>query len=172
MWWSLFFVIVFWFLLHSIQCHRKVNFCSVNSTYLTLSRRRPLSNRNQSIDLLGKSMDWFLYNNSLHLKRAKSKDFHLQCKFSCIFLLTLQRVVVLSFRICCCQYFLSSSMKYVRKISEKLSFLAPWYTCTRHVRTKWVIPCLFVFVLLYFGRYVLLLIWKQILKCFLYFIWS
>ena len=38
---------------------------------LTLSRRRPLSYRNQSIDLRSKSMDWFLYDNGLHLKRVK-----------------------------------------------------------------------------------------------------
>ena len=41
------------------------NFC------LTLSRRRPLSYRNQSIDLLRKSMDWFLYDNGLRLERVK-----------------------------------------------------------------------------------------------------
>ena len=38
---------------------------------LTRSRRRPLSYRNQSIDLLSKSMDWFLYNNGLRLERGK-----------------------------------------------------------------------------------------------------
>ena len=38
---------------------------------LTLSRRRPLSYRNQSIDLLWKSMDWFLYDNGLLLERVK-----------------------------------------------------------------------------------------------------
>ena len=38
---------------------------------LILSRRRPLSYRNQSIDLLPKSMDWFLYDNSLHHKTVK-----------------------------------------------------------------------------------------------------
>ena len=39
---------------------------------LTLSRRRPLSYRNQSTDLLRKSMDWFLYDNGLRLERVKS----------------------------------------------------------------------------------------------------
>ena len=34
-----------------------------NLTNLTLSWRRPLSYRDQSIDLLCKSMDWFLYDN-------------------------------------------------------------------------------------------------------------
>ena len=48
---------------------------------LTLSRRRPLSYRNQSIDLLCKSMDWFLYDNGLRLESvnqfAKSRLFAL-----------------------------------------------------------------------------------------------
>ena len=38
---------------------------------LTLSWRRPLSYRNQSIDLLRKSVDWFLYDNGLRHKRVK-----------------------------------------------------------------------------------------------------
>ena len=35
--------------------------------WLSLSWRRPLSYRNQFIDLLCKSMDWFLYDNGLRL---------------------------------------------------------------------------------------------------------
>ena len=38
---------------------------------LTLSWRRPLPYRNQSIDLLRKSMDWFLYDNDLRRERVK-----------------------------------------------------------------------------------------------------
>ena len=38
---------------------------------LTLSWRRPLSYRNQSIDLPSKSMDWFLYDNDLRHERVK-----------------------------------------------------------------------------------------------------
>ena len=41
---------------------------------LTLSWRRPLSYRNQSIDLLCKSMDWFLYDNDRRLERVKVDD--------------------------------------------------------------------------------------------------
>ena len=37
---------------------------------LTLSWRRPLSYRNQSIDLQSKSVDWFLYDNSLRHERV------------------------------------------------------------------------------------------------------
>ena len=42
-------------------------------SFWTLSRRRPLSYRNQSIDLLCKSMDWldwFLYDNGLRHERV------------------------------------------------------------------------------------------------------
>ena len=38
---------------------------------LTLSRRRPISYRNQFIDLRSKSMDWFLYNVGLRHERVK-----------------------------------------------------------------------------------------------------
>ena len=37
---------------------------------LTLSWRRPLLYRNQSIDLLYKSIDWFLYDNGLRHERV------------------------------------------------------------------------------------------------------
>ena len=40
---------------------------------LTLSRRRPLSYRNQSIDLQSKSMNWFLYDNGLRHERVKDE---------------------------------------------------------------------------------------------------
>ena len=39
---------------------------------LSLSWRRSLSYRNQSIDLLRKSVDWFLYDNGLHHERVKA----------------------------------------------------------------------------------------------------
>ena len=47
-------------------------------TLLTLSWRRPLSYRNQSIDLLCKSVDWFLYDNGLPHKRVKISHIHAQ----------------------------------------------------------------------------------------------
>ena len=46
---------------------------------LTLSWRRPLSYRNQSIDLQSKSMDWFLYDTDLRHERV-NVFFH--CLFS------------------------------------------------------------------------------------------
>ena len=41
--------------------------------FLTLSWRRPISHRNQSINLLCKSMDWFLYD--IGLRREKVNRF-------------------------------------------------------------------------------------------------
>ena len=40
--------------------------------WLTLSWRRPLSYRNQSIDFQSKSMDWFLYDNGLRHERVNA----------------------------------------------------------------------------------------------------
>ena len=48
-------------------------FCSSNCICLTLSWRRPLSYRNQSIDLRSKSMDWFLYVTASVMKGLTSK---------------------------------------------------------------------------------------------------
>ena len=42
--------------------------------YLNFSWRRPLSYRNRTIDLLRKSMDWFLYDNGLRHERVKRID--------------------------------------------------------------------------------------------------
>ena len=52
--------------------------CFVHVLYfpLTLSWRRPLPYRNQSIDLHSKSVDWFLYDNGLRHERVK-KDLHI-----------------------------------------------------------------------------------------------
>ena len=41
--------------------------------FLTLSWRRPLSYWKQSIDLLCKSIDWFLYDNGLRHERVKNR---------------------------------------------------------------------------------------------------
>ena len=57
--------------LHILQWKWIMSEPSVNNFKLTLSWRRPLSYRNQSIDLLCKSMDWFLYNNGLRHERVK-----------------------------------------------------------------------------------------------------
>ena len=44
-----------------------------SSEMLTLSWRRPLSYRNQPIDLQRKSMDWFLYDNGLRHERGNDQ---------------------------------------------------------------------------------------------------
>ena len=49
---------------------------------LTLSRRRPISYRNQSTDLLRKSMDWFLYDIGLRPERVKRKQQRSNSTFS------------------------------------------------------------------------------------------
>ena len=41
---------------------------------LTLSWRRSLSYRNQSIDLLRKSVDWFLYDSGLRYERVNKRS--------------------------------------------------------------------------------------------------
>ena len=45
--------------------------------HLTRSWRRPISYRNQSIDLQSKSMDWFLHDNGLRHERVNWYDYHL-----------------------------------------------------------------------------------------------
>ena len=44
---------------------------TINKSKLTLSWRKMLSYRNQSIDLLCKSIDWFLDNNGVRHERIK-----------------------------------------------------------------------------------------------------
>ena len=41
------------------------------NSHLTLSQRRPISYRNQSIDLQSKSMDWFLHDIGFRRERIK-----------------------------------------------------------------------------------------------------
>ena len=48
------------------------SFETFTDSFLTLSRRRSISYRNQSIDLLCKSMDWFLYDIGLRRERVKT----------------------------------------------------------------------------------------------------
>ena len=53
----------------NVKCH--VQILSGCFYMLNLSWQRPLSYRNQSIDLHNKSMDWFLYHNGLRHERVK-----------------------------------------------------------------------------------------------------
>ena len=54
-----------------LQSEDQVTFHLMQFLLLTLSWRRPLLYRNQSIDLQRKWMDWFLYNNGLRHERVK-----------------------------------------------------------------------------------------------------
>ena len=56
--------------------HRKSNSChevQIGFFHLTLLWRRSISCKNQSIDLLCKSIDWFLYNRNLIMKQLNEK---------------------------------------------------------------------------------------------------
>ena len=63
--WNVWFFNYFAFMHYDIRMKLR---CQYVLKSLTLSRRRPLSYRNQSTDLRSKSMDWFLYDNSLRLE--------------------------------------------------------------------------------------------------------
>ena len=67
-----------WSILEHIVPNNKIyeNHCVKINTivWLTLSWRRPISYWNQSIDLLRKSMDWFLYDIGLRHERVKQKS--------------------------------------------------------------------------------------------------
>ena len=54
---------------------KKMNFTTLKKKHdsLTLSWRRPISYRNQSFDLLRKSMNWFLYDIGLPHERFNQK---------------------------------------------------------------------------------------------------
>ena len=54
-----------------INYFRKKDSSQIPDSILTLSRRWSLSYWNQSIDLLCKSMDWFLYVSDLYQERVK-----------------------------------------------------------------------------------------------------
>ena len=55
--------------------HSNHSYCSITpipNIFLTLSWRRPLSYRNQSIDLQTQSINWFLHDNGLRHERVKA----------------------------------------------------------------------------------------------------
>ena len=57
----------------NVQNHSYLHGFIQEHLFLTLSWRRPISYRNQSIDLLCKSVDWFLYDIGLRHERVKSE---------------------------------------------------------------------------------------------------
>ena len=64
--------------------HSKILCLITSSLFLTVSWRRPLSYRNQSINLRNKSMDWFLYDDGLRHERVNHHQHYcvtyLRCK--------------------------------------------------------------------------------------------
>ena len=92
---------------------------SILKTRLTLSWRRSLSYRNQSIDLLRKSMDWFLYDNGLRHEMVKRK--------SCLHAETTQLI-------CLANPFPSFYM-IVRLILTQFSPMHPFFTPWKHQKT-------------------------------------
>ena len=102
---------------------------------LTLSRRRPLSYRNQSIDLLRKPVDWFLYDNGLRLERVKKTLF-----LSDFFRLLFHAVSFFKHFWQCQSYFvLSNNLRdlHVKKLIHFICFLVD-YLCENepHRRIK------------------------------------
>ena len=68
----IYFKIYHWLILKKLQQDLWLHQKSITEmSILILSWQRLLSDRNQSIDLLGKSMVWFLYDNGLRHERVK-----------------------------------------------------------------------------------------------------
>ena len=66
-----------WVINHKAYVQSFNNLCGLSiANHLTLSWRRPLSYRNQSIDFLRESMDWFLYDNGLRHERVKQFEYN------------------------------------------------------------------------------------------------
>ena len=64
----------FWFLIEVRKYFEKIRKKTPSKNtmiQITFSWRRPVSSRNQSIDLLCKSMNWFLYDRDPHYERVK-----------------------------------------------------------------------------------------------------
>ena len=71
-----------WIQIFSDNYYNLGNISFVLKIALTLSWRRSLSYRNESIDFLSKSMNWFLYDRDLRHERVK-KSFQLHVKYFC-----------------------------------------------------------------------------------------
>ena len=76
---------------------------------LTLSWRRPLSYRNQYIDLLRKSIDWFIYDNGLRHEIVKKVLIFSLIMRSSFFVFLI--IVFLFFKYICAFLILSSRLK-------------------------------------------------------------
>ena len=104
-------------------------------TLTLLSRWRPLPYRNQSIDLLCKSMDWFLYDNGLRLERVKKKRFRKKATTKNVASIPVKRVLRKIFHSSCllgvkkCSFFGKFGMLCFLKTSVLRFALLPCYRC-------------------------------------------
>ena len=64
-----------------VECYSNIHLFCYDVFLLTLSWTSSLSYRNQTFDLLCKSMDWFLYDRELVHERVKRTFFDSLCKW-------------------------------------------------------------------------------------------
>ena len=88
--------------------------------HLTLSWRRSLSYRNQSIDLLCKSIEWFLYDRDLRHERVKQP---FSSKISKKYLKSLFSGFILILNKVFYSHNQSASTRFVQKKSQKMLFV-------------------------------------------------
>ena len=69
----LFLVTIYFSIISKVTLEDYISRSSLNNISLTLSWRRPMSYRNQSIDLRNTYMDWFLYDIGLRHERVKEE---------------------------------------------------------------------------------------------------
>ena len=97
------------------------------NSVLTLSRWWSLLYRNQSTDLLSKSVDWFLHNQALPLERIK----RVAEKYSIVFNTSITQVVrALQYR--SCPQKICFSMRRTRNILSEAAF----HRCFRELMSK------------------------------------
>ena len=118
---------------------------SIGAFSLTLSWRKPLSYRNQTIDLRNKSLDWFLYDNSLRHKRVDRVIIFLR-----LIILRYPMMALLVYNVL---KFISSSMSRLRFVF--LALLLIWLTTLSRCFLKFALKELILFTL---G-------WKKVLLC-------
>ena len=113
---------------------------SVLSISLTLSWRRPLSYRNQSIVLQSKSMDWFLYDNGLRHERVKIQERvklakcekSISCRFG-------KPKNIFYFRVSFLEIFYTAVCNFIENKLRHSSFHSKFQYCNNHtLKNGWV----------------------------------
>ena len=130
---------------------------------LTLSWRRPLWYRNQYIDLLCKSMDWFLYDDGLRHERVKYNSTTKSVKLALVKLLWFINLTFKKIR-----YYIWIISVYWKKISTCL--IEKDFTMCSYGEIKFHPDKTRQFSALYFLKLVhicLAFLWKHALNCFM-----